>query len=75
MAFFVWIAALGRIPTLYNLRKRHIIVIDWCYMPRNNVEPIDHLLLHCGIARELWVSVLCFRGRVELLASLVVIVT
>jgi hypothetical protein len=56
MALFVWTAALWRIPTLYNLRKRHIIVIDWCYMSKNNMESINHHLLHCGIARELWVS-------------------
>uniref|UniRef100_A0A2N9FMZ6 Uncharacterized protein n=1 Tax=Fagus sylvatica TaxID=28930 RepID=A0A2N9FMZ6_FAGSY len=32
VAFFVWAAALGRILTIDNLRKRHVIVIDWCYM-------------------------------------------
>jgi hypothetical protein len=28
--FFVWSAALGKILTMDNLRKRHIIVINWC---------------------------------------------
>jgi hypothetical protein len=28
VAFFVWAAALGRILTTKNLRRRHIIVID-----------------------------------------------
>lgn len=27
--FFVWMAALGRVLTNYNLRKRRLIVIDW----------------------------------------------
>jgi hypothetical protein len=74
-SFFVWTAALGRILTLDNLRKRHIIVMDWYCMCKNSGESIDHLLLYCGVARELWVSSF-FSGRVgnaqsvvELLAS------
>ena len=27
--FFVWMAALGRVLTNDNLRKRRLIVIDW----------------------------------------------
>jgi hypothetical protein len=42
---------LGKILTLNNLRKRHIIVADWCYICKR------HLLLHCEVARELWVSI------------------
>jgi hypothetical protein len=26
----------------------------WCYMCRCSQETIDHLLLHCGVAREGW---------------------
>jgi hypothetical protein len=26
----VWMVALGKILNLDNLRKRHIIVMDWC---------------------------------------------
>jgi hypothetical protein len=53
VAFFVWTATLGPILTIDNLRKRHVIVIDWCLC---NVcgESIAHLLLHCLAAREIW---------------------
>jgi hypothetical protein len=31
-AFFAWLAALWKIHTTDNLRKWHIIVVDWCAM-------------------------------------------
>jgi hypothetical protein len=54
VAFFVWSAALGKIPTLDNLRKRHIIVVDWCCLCKKSGETIDYFLLHFEIT-----SVLC----------------
>uniref|UniRef100_A0A2N9IWR4 CHD3-type chromatin-remodeling factor PICKLE n=1 Tax=Fagus sylvatica TaxID=28930 RepID=A0A2N9IWR4_FAGSY len=54
VAFFVWAAALGRILTTDNLRRRHIIVIDWCCMCKENDKSISHLLLPCSAAREIW---------------------
>ena len=54
VAFFVWAAALGRILTTDNLRRRHIIVIDWCCMCKENGKSISHLLLPCSAAREIW---------------------
>ena len=32
IAFFSWTAALGKILTTNNLWKRHIAVLDYCYM-------------------------------------------
>jgi hypothetical protein len=54
VAFFVWAAALGRILTIDNLRRRHVIVLDWCCMCKESGESISHLLMHCSAAREVW---------------------
>ena len=54
VAFFVWAAALGRILTTDNLRRRHVIVLDWCCMCKESGESISHLLMHCLAAREVW---------------------
>jgi hypothetical protein len=49
-AYFVWSAALDKILTMDNLRKRHVILMDrYCKCKRNG-ESVDHLLLHCDVA-------------------------
>jgi hypothetical protein len=45
---------LGKVITTDNLRKRCLLVLDWCGMRKRDGESIDHLLLHCPIAQELW---------------------
>ena len=62
VAFFSWSASLGKILTTNNLRKRGVLVLDWCYMCKNCGELVDHLLLHCPIACELWSLVFCLFG-------------
>ena len=54
VAFFSWTAALDRILTIDNLRKRQVLVIDWYCMCKSNGESVNHLLLHCPIAQKLW---------------------
>jgi hypothetical protein len=57
VAFFAWLAALEKILTTDNLRKRHIIVVDWCYMCKKSREFVDHLLLRCEIASALQITI------------------
>jgi hypothetical protein len=53
VAFFVWSAALGKILTYDNLRKRNVVVIEWYCIYKKNRESIDHLLLHCEVTHDL----------------------
>ena len=62
VAFFSWSASLGKILITDNLHKRRIIVLDWCYMCKRCGELVDHLLLHCPVAFELWSLVFCLFG-------------
>jgi hypothetical protein len=47
---------------LDNLRKRNIVVVEWCCMCKKSGESIDHLSLHCEVARELWSYILKLFG-------------
>ena len=51
-----------KILTIDNLRKRKIRITDWCYMCKCNGEFVDHLLLHCPIASDLWSMILGYFG-------------
>jgi hypothetical protein len=53
-AFFTWSAALSRILTLDNLRKRHIIIVDRCCLCKRDGESVDHIFLHYDVASALW---------------------
>lgn len=57
IAFSVWKFALGKILTINNLRKRHIVVLEWCGMCKQYEEKIDHFMMHCKLARSLWAEI------------------
>lgn len=40
-----------------NLRKLNLIVVYWCCMCKKSRETINHVLLHCEVARALRNSV------------------
>ena len=61
-AFISWSASLGKISTTDNLCKWRVLVLDWCYMCKKCGESVDHLLLHCPIACEMWSLVFCLFG-------------
>uniref|UniRef100_A0A2N9IC50 BTB domain-containing protein n=1 Tax=Fagus sylvatica TaxID=28930 RepID=A0A2N9IC50_FAGSY len=62
VAFFTWTAALGRILMADNLRRRRVMLVSWCYMCKADGESVDHLLLHCVYAKELWDVVFAMFG-------------
>ena len=39
-----------------------IVLAGWCCMCKNAEESVDHLLLHCWAARQLWHFVFKFVG-------------
>jgi hypothetical protein len=60
-AFFTWTAALGKILTSDNLRKRRAIVINRCCMCKRDGESVDHRLIHCDVTSALWSTIFsCF---------------
>jgi hypothetical protein len=61
VAFFVWTAALGKILTHDNLRKRNVVVIEWCCMCKKSGGSIEHLLLYWEVALDLWSYILYLR--------------
>jgi hypothetical protein len=50
VAFFAWLAALEKILAMDNLRKRHVLVVDWCCMCKMDEEFVYYLLLHFEVA-------------------------
>jgi hypothetical protein len=67
VAFFMWTVAWGWILTCDNLKKRGFVLAGWCCMCKNAEESVDHLLLHCWAARQLWNFVFQFVGIVWVL--------
>jgi hypothetical protein len=57
VTFFVWKTILEKIITMDNLKKRHIIEVEWCCMCQKSGENIDHILVHCEVGRGLWESI------------------
>ena len=52
----------GEYLTIGNLQKWKILSLDWCCMCKINGELIDHLLIHCLLASDLWSIVFTLFG-------------
>ena len=40
----------------------NLLILDWCCMCKRNGESVDHLLIHCPIAFDLWSMVFTLFG-------------
>ena len=58
VSFFVWTAVLGKILTNDNLRKRRVLLVNWCCLCKVDGESIDHLFIHCSLAKQPWDTIL-----------------
>lgn len=53
-AFFAWTISLDKIITMDNLQKHRLITVDWYCIWKHNGKSMDHLLLCCDNASEIW---------------------
>lgn len=58
IAFFTWVACWGKCLTLHKLQKRGSNLASTCVLCKSKEEWVDHLLIHCSVAREVWNSCL-----------------
>lgn len=51
---FSWLAAQGARLTQEVIRVKGIVLCSRCFMCKEDGEDIDHLIVHCIVARTLW---------------------
>nr|XP_033510409.1 uncharacterized protein LOC104090014 isoform X2 [Nicotiana tomentosiformis] len=51
---FTWLSLNGACVTQGNLIKRNITLVNRCYMCQQQSESVNHLFLHCSVAKEIW---------------------
>ena len=54
--------SIGKILMVDYLRKLNILIVDWCCMCKRSGESIEHLLLHCPVAMDIWIFVFVLFG-------------
>ena len=54
VGFFAWEASWGRILTLDQIKRRGRALANRCFLCEDEVETVEHLLLHCSKAKVLW---------------------
>ena len=52
--FFAWEATWKKVLTLDRIQRRACPLANKCYLCLSKEESIDHILLHCELARSLW---------------------
>ncbi|RVW63507.1 hypothetical protein CK203_054157 [Vitis vinifera] len=61
-AFFAWEATWGKILTLDRLQRRGWQLPNCCFLCGCEEENVNHILLHCTVARVLWDIILALFG-------------
>ena len=54
MIFFNWEACWGKTLNLDQLHKSGWSLVNWCVLCKEEIESIDHILLHYDKARMAW---------------------
>lgn len=54
VAFFSWLVAHNKYLTINNLVRMKWELPNRCIMCRKVVESVDHLFIHCEVAKSLW---------------------
>lgn len=67
--FFAWLATQNRCWTSDHLARRGLDLHERCPLCNQEEETIDHLLLHCVFAREVWTAILHSLGKPEWLPA------
>ena len=62
IAFFAWEATWGKVLILDRLQKRGWQISNCCFLCGCEEEIVNHILIHCIVARVLWEIVLILFG-------------
>ncbi|XP_071714905.1 uncharacterized protein [Rutidosis leptorrhynchoides] len=55
LGIFVWRCRMGRLPVLTELDKRGVDLNSVrCPVCDNDIETVDHLLINCSFAKDIW---------------------
>ena len=71
VSFFAWEAMWKKVLTLDRIQRRGWPLTYRCYLCFSKAESINHILLHCELARSLWnllfslFGVPCFHPQLE----------
>lgn len=53
MLFLYLLASLRKILTINNLRKRGLIIVDWCFLDNKDAEFDNYLFHHCEMDKTI----------------------
>lgn len=70
---FGWLVLRGCILSMDNLRRRNMIIINACPLCLSGEESVDHVLMNCLMAHQVWTSISAGLSAVGLLLRALVI--